>query len=66
MSPQQAVSWTDAAQKILLPLLLSLVSVIGGWTATEIRNMNVEIQQLKIRVAELSIELKMHASQGAN
>ena len=60
MSPQQAISWGDAAQKVLLPVLLSLVSVIGGWTATEIRNMNAELQQLKIRVAELSIEMKLY------
>ena len=60
MSPQQAITWTDAAQKVVIPLLLSLCGTVGGWTATELRTMNTEIQQLKIRVAELSVELKMH------
>jgi hypothetical protein len=63
MSPQQAITWTDAAQKVVIPLLLGMLTSVGGWTAAELRNMNNEIQQLKIRVAELSVELKMYSQQ---
>ena len=64
MSPQQIVTWSDVAQKFVVPLMLATVSLVGGWTATELASMRSEIKGLQIRVAELSIELKMHREQG--
>ena len=63
MSPQQIVTWSDVTQKFVVPLMLATVSLVGGWTATELSSMRNEIKGLQIRVAELSIELKMHREQ---
>jgi TolA-binding protein len=63
MTEEQYISWTGAATKVVVPLLLTVVGSISTYTLTELRTMNQQIQQLQIRVAELAVELKMHTQQ---
>ena len=60
MSPQQVVTWSDAAQKFILPMMLAMVTLVGGWGVSELTSMRFEIRQLQVRVAEMSVELRMH------
>lgn len=60
MSPAQVVTWGEVAQRFFVPLLLAVVSIVGGWSATELSSMRQEIQALKIQVAELKVEMRMH------
>lgn len=58
MSPAQAITWSDVAQKFALPFLLAVVSVVGGWSASELQTLRQEVQSLKIQVAELKVEMR--------
>jgi hypothetical protein len=60
MSPNQIITWGDVAQRFFVPLLLATVSIVGGWSATELSSMRQEIQMLKIQVAELKVEMRLH------
>lgn len=60
MSPQQVMTWGDVAEKFMVPLLLAVLSIIGGWGATEMSQMRQQIQSLQIQVAELKVEMRIY------
>jgi len=60
MSPEQVLTWGEVAQKFLVPLLLAATSVIGGIGASQMGEMRQEIQNLRVEVAKLQVELAMH------
>jgi hypothetical protein len=65
MSPQNAITWADVAQKLILPITASLA--VGTLTmlfsetkslAAEIKCLSTEITQMKVQIAKLETKLE--------
>lgn len=56
----QLISWAEIAQKFLLPVCALAFTGITGWTATELTALRNEITDLKVQMAEIKTELRLH------
>ena len=63
MSPQEVNNWTEAAAKFVVPILFGITMAFTGCSITQVNEMRKDIGDLKVKVAELSMEVKTHVSQ---
>jgi hypothetical protein len=63
MSPQDLHNWSDAAAKFIIPILLGVTTAFTGCSITQVEAMRKDISELKVKVAELSMEFKIHSTE---
>lgn len=56
------ISWSDAASKFLVPLLLAVSASAGAMITSELSKVREEVRLLQISVAQMQVELKLHTS----
>lgn len=65
MSPSQTVTWSDAAQKFLVPLLLAVTSTSGAMMVSELQSLRKEMQEVKIEMTRLQVKMEILSTRPA-
>lgn len=61
MSPQNVVTWAEAAQKLLIPITMMIVATGASLVFSEFKSISGDISELKIAVAKIQTRLELMA-----